>query len=126
MAATTDLSARVDLDLRIVRRALDALRRVEGAWAEVDRAPRQSADEIAADRLGYRDEWCDVMVRFDQLRQIARIGRLSDRQAESYRELLRLAGADLPTVQRLGLDLPSEAVIREIEAIRHIVTRASG
>ncbi len=126
MAGTTRLSARADVDLRIVRRAIEALPRVEASWAEVDRAPRQSVDEILADRVGYRDEWRDAMVRFDEIRRAARAGRLTDHQLARYQRLLALAGPGLPSMQRLGLELPSESVLREIESRRRPVASTSG
>lgn len=126
MAAKARLTARADLDLRIVRRAIEALPRVEASWAEVDRAPRQSVDEVLADRVGYRDEWRDVMARFDQIRRAARADRLTDHQVASHQHLLALAGAGLPIMQRLGLELPSASVLREIKALCPTVASASG
>ncbi len=117
MAATARLSARADLDLRIVRRAIEALPRVEAAWADVDRDPRQSPDEILADRVAYRDEWRDAMARFDDLRRAAKTGRLTDQQSACYQELLRLAGAGLAIMQRLDLATPAGPVLREIEVL---------
>lgn len=116
MAATARLSARADLDLRIVRRALEALPRVEAAWADIDRTPRQSPDDILADRVAYRDEWRDVMTRFDELQRAARAGRLTDQQSACYRELLWLAAAGLAIMHRLDLTPPAGPVRREIEA----------
>lgn len=96
MAATTETSRRIDLDLDAVRADVEDLPEVERGWG-VESEPNQRA---------WRMEWWDVMGRLQSLHEAYMAEQMSDSQQQQYQTLLERVRAMLPIMKRLQLALP--------------------
>lgn len=96
MAATTERSRRIDLDLDAVRADVEDLPEVERGWG-TESEPNQRA---------WRMEWWDVMGRVQSLHEAYTAGQMSDVQQQQYRALLDRVREMIPIIERLQLALP--------------------
>lgn len=109
MAETSELSDKIDHNLRVVRGKVGSLPRVQHWWT----APEDAvlAEQRRADRADWDLEWGDVIDRWAWLDKMYRKAAMSADQAAQYEALLCLLSNVLPIMKRLRLELPPTAVL---------------
>lgn len=116
MAAATKLSHKIDIHLRAVRGALEALPGVERWWIEAD--PAVPPEQQRVDRIDFREEWGLAVSRLSCLDEAHQTRKMSTDQAARYAALLALVGDVLPIMERLRLELPPDSVLQRLASFR--------
>lgn len=115
MASKINLSARIDIDLDIVRSEFESLSRLESPVTHAQSVI--PSDQHDVDWIDFRSEWSDVIDRLELLDQAYSTGAMKSLQAEKYEALWPLLGASLPLLHDFSLRLPA-AVIQQRVTIR--------
>lgn len=82
------------------------LPRVEHAWSEADRSPNMLPEENAQIRAAFREEWRDLMQRYDWLAQHYDADQMTPAQRSRFEELAQLIEELRPVMERLDLPHP--------------------
>ena len=97
MAERSEITRRNDAQLAYISAMVDDMRQIPDLWAGVS--------EII--RTDWEMEWCEQMDRLGGLEESYLKGEMTVEQMARYRELLAKLKANLPVINRLGLESPS-------------------